>query len=38
MVNKLSRTPYKINTDTLEFVLKFGIEKGILIDSNQPEI
>ena len=39
MVNKLNRTPYKINIDTLEFVLKFGIEKGIIIDiTTKPKL
>jgi DNA-directed RNA polymerase len=32
LINGLSKTPYKINLDTLQYVIKYGLEKGILLD------
>ena len=38
MVNGLSKTPYKINTDTLKYIYAYGIEKKIIIDNSSSEI
>ena len=38
LINGLSRTPYKINIDTLNFIYKYGVEKDIIIDTNKKEI
>lgn len=38
LINGLSRTPYKINTDTLNFIYKYGIEKDIIIDTERSDI
>jgi len=38
LVNGLSKTPYKINTETLEYIYKFGLEKNIIIDDSSEEI
>ena len=38
LINGLSRTPYKVNTDTLNFIYKYGVEKDIVIDTNKKEI
>lgn len=32
MVNRFSKTPYKINIDTLNFLYKYGYDKNILLD------
>ena len=33
LINGLTRTPYKINTDTLDYIYKFTIKKCVIIDS-----
>ena len=38
LVNGLSRTPYKVNTDTLNFIYKYGVQKDIVIDTDTEEI
>jgi len=38
LINGLSRTPYKVNTDTLNFIYKYGVEKGIIINTEVEEI
>lgn len=38
LVNGMSKTPYKVNKDTLEYVYKYGIEKKILVDDSGPEL
>lgn len=38
LINGLSRTPYKVNTDTLNFVYKYGVEKGIIINTETEDI
>ena len=38
MVNRMMKTPYKINIQTLEYIYKYGIEKGIVIDSSSEDI
>lgn len=37
LINGLSKTPYKVNTDTLEFKL-YGYEKNILIDDTDEKL
>ena len=37
-INGLSKTPYKINKDTLKYIYKYGIKKNILIDWNVDEL
>lgn len=38
LVNGLSKTPYKINTETLDFIYTYGLEKKVLIDENEKGI
>jgi DNA-dependent RNA polymerase len=38
MVNGVSKIPFKINTDTLNYIYKYGVEKKILIDDSNKEI
>lgn len=38
LINGLSKTPYKINIDTLEYIFKFGLEKKIIIDDSNDEL
>jgi DNA-directed RNA polymerase len=38
MVNGLSKVPFKINVDTLDFIYKYGFEKGILINDDNIEL
>jgi hypothetical protein len=38
LVNGLSKTPYKINVETLEYIYKYGLEKNIIIDTKDPSI
>ncbi len=38
LINGLSRTPYKVNTDTLNFIYKYGVEKGIIINTELEDI
>lgn len=38
MINGLSKTPYKINKDTLNFVNSYGIQKGIIINANDDKL
>lgn len=34
MVNRFSKTPYKINIETLNFLYKYGYDKNILLDTT----
>lgn len=38
LINGLSKTPYKTNTDTLEYIYKYGVEKGIVTDDSEINI
>lgn len=38
LVNGVSKKPFKINTDTLNYIYKYGVEKKILIDDSNKEI
>lgn len=38
LVNGLNKTPYKINTNTLDFIYRFGIDKKILIDESSEDM
>jgi len=38
LINGLSKTPYKINIDTLNFIYKYGIVKRIILDNSSEEI
>lgn len=38
LINGLSKTPYKVNTDTLEFIKLYGYEKNILIDDTDEKL
>ena len=38
LINGMSRVPYKINVDTLEFIYKYGIEKNIVLDYTTEEM
>lgn len=38
LINGLTRTPYKINTDTLDYIYKFAIKKCVIIDSENDKI
>ncbi len=38
LINGLSRTPYRVNTDTLNFIYKYGVEKGIIINTEIEDI
>ena len=38
MINGLSRTPYKINTNTLNYIYKYGVEKNIITDDKNEQI
>jgi len=38
LINGLSRTPYKVNTDTLNFIYKYGVEKDIIINTEIEDI
>ena len=35
LINGVSRVPYKINKETLEFIQLYGVEKGIIISVDQ---
>jgi hypothetical protein len=38
LINGLNKTPYKINTDTLNYIYKYGFDKNILIDDTDSEL
>jgi hypothetical protein len=38
LINGLTRTPYKINTDILDYIYKFAIKKCVIIDSENDKI
>ena len=38
LVNGFSKTPYKINSDTLDFIKLYGLDKNIIIDDSEPKI
>lgn len=38
LVNGFSKTPYKINNDTLDFIKLYGLEKNIIIDDSEQKI
>lgn len=38
LINGLTRTPYKINTDTLDYIYKFAIKKCVIIDYENDKI
>lgn len=37
LINGLSKTPFKINQDVLDFVYTYGVEKGIVIDFSKED-
>jgi DNA-directed RNA polymerase len=37
LINGLSKTPYKINQETLDFIYQYGIQKKILLDPDSSE-
>ena len=38
LVNGLSKTPYRVNVETLEFIYEYGIDKNIIIDDSSKDI
>lgn len=38
MVNRINKTPFKINIDTLNYIREHGYDKGIVIDSSTKDI
>ena len=38
LINGLSKTPYKINKNVLEFIKLYGLEKGIILDDTEKKI
>lgn len=38
LIYGVSKVPYKVNKDTLNFLELYGIEKGVLINSNNEEL
>jgi len=38
MVNRINKTPFKINMDTLNYIREHGFDKGIIIDSSNKDI
>jgi DNA-directed RNA polymerase len=38
MVNGMSKTPFKVNTNVLEYIYKYGIDKKILTDDLSAEL
>lgn len=38
LINGLSKTPYRVNKETLNFIWEYGIEKGIVLDDQEEDL